>query len=601
MAMKTTATTNRRWFSASPSPSSSTFEDTHFFDLPVEIRRRIYCSAGVPSGQYIDMNHYGRDPRPYENERYHKASLRHVPLMFAVELLTVCHTVHNEVLGILYGENYFEITNRLCDGLRPLEALSGAALGEIRFLLIRISMNSCIDSCCRPVDRRCGQAFRTDCERGGDRRHVHDALFKAGFPVDDKLILRWQRICDQLKRSIQPERLALYVICDCVDLRTAELIVEPLRSFPVFKDLGLRLARDYDQQMQGLARDTVLALTPRPDPLPPFRFLDLPREIQVQILEYATLVDRVVVKCLSLTVAAGGGCESEGEIGPRDKFQKPGRTMACFCSKGHSAFYSGCNCETRAFPLSPLLLVSRDFSQLAIKLLYKQNRFEVEMSSWIEGDGSDSSYPHVDTYMQRVFVPALHHFPHKSIQFLTWISLSFERCSRKYDDWGAEHSSIGFVLADEKRGWATWTKTINFLAEKVNLPGLTLELRFEEWYYLVYEEPEGAHQFQYDLDWEDLLIREYEKFIAPVATLKGLKRFFFHMTWLTGGWVRDTRSTIEQRLERLVMGDGYDAWKSGKTTNPIHPVTGRRRRALLPPGEIDLLSPDEIALLPELL
>ncbi|KAH9208126.1 hypothetical protein DL95DRAFT_395537, partial [Leptodontidium sp. 2 PMI_412] len=69
------------------------------------------------------------------------------------------------------------------------------------------------------------------------------------------------------------------------------MITLPLLLLPTLRDFALRLGRDYHEDLQALAETTVLRLTVRPsNSEPPFRFLDLPKEIQLKILKYTDLV-----------------------------------------------------------------------------------------------------------------------------------------------------------------------------------------------------------------------------------------------------------------------------------------------------------------------
>ena len=67
------------------------------------------------------------------------------------------------------------------------------------------------------------------------------------------------------------------------------------------------------------------------------------------------------------------------------------------------------------------------------------------------------------------------------------------------------------------------------------------------------------------------IVRSYGRTLTPLARLKGLKGFFAHLAWpfpSTGtgrrrwrvdpGAVKRQMRYLEVRIERFVMGDGYD-------------------------------------------
>ena len=80
--------------------------------------------------------------------------------------------------------------------------------------------------------------------------------------------------------------LTLHVICDCEDLETVELVARPMLALPRLRHCALRFAANFDDQIQGLANCTIAAVIDRdiPQIVRPFRFPDLPKEIQITIL-----------------------------------------------------------------------------------------------------------------------------------------------------------------------------------------------------------------------------------------------------------------------------------------------------------------------------
>jgi hypothetical protein len=146
-----------------------------------------------------------------------------------------------------------------------------------------------------------------------------------------------------------------------------------------------------------------------------------------------------------------------------------------------------------------------------------------------------------------VIIPGFQRFPREAIQHLTSVSLMFF------------NTDIS-ALQPTSSGWKHWISTISLLAHETNLPRLSLELRLSEKYFVsiwkVAPEP--------DPEYETHMQETYTRLIEPMLALKGLRNFFVHLNWDSGCGVKDKRLEMEGRLERMVMGEEYDAGKCGK-------------------------------------
>ena len=116
------------YFSSDGEQNRTTSQPCYFLQLPVHIRRQIYREAGLYQGQYIDLNlsaSLGKigslsdlidasssddEPIYFDNKVTRTQDL---PL----SLLLVCRTVHGEAEKLIYEDNIFIITRRLCSGL----------------------------------------------------------------------------------------------------------------------------------------------------------------------------------------------------------------------------------------------------------------------------------------------------------------------------------------------------------------------------------------------------------------------------------------------------------------------------------------------------
>ncbi|KAH9208127.1 hypothetical protein DL95DRAFT_395538 [Leptodontidium sp. 2 PMI_412] len=149
--------------------------------------------------------------------------------------------------------------------------------------------------------------------------------------------------------------------------------------------------------------------------------------------------------------------------------------------------------------------------------------------------------------------------PTSAIRFIKTLRFEFEPA-----DWAS------FRIGGP--GWGHWIDVIELLSEYANLSIMTLEIRLEDMIYTRNEEEGHLSIFDATLnkrEYEVNMLNAYSNFLLPIAILKGrLKNFFVHLNWgtsVTGdGQALDGREVVERKLESLVMGEEYDAWKRGK-------------------------------------
>jgi hypothetical protein len=533
-----------------------------FLELPASIRLQIYYEAGLVSGKTIHLNYWGsrkqESTSQARNNTWWDAHLSALPL----NLFAVCHSVHNELRKVLYGENRLVVSRKAPRGLRVLERLGTSTLREIRFLVIRVNVSSCESRCCGARGHRCGNNWHRCLSPSS-----HDLPLSSN--IDQLVIAQWQRLCTQLASSVQPGNLALYVTCDCADVTTAQMIAEKLRLLPALRDCGLRLAIQAAEDIKAVTKDTAMYLThssPPPPPLP-FRFLNLPKEIQLHILAYTGLVPCAEIVCTQKQLHCWISCRSRGTIAT-----SPGIDTAllkCFCSAAHSAFSLRCCCVSLTSPFA-MFLVSREVRDHAMEVFYGQNSFSVSMEQLVSlcQDSTtlssrldtDSEGEITEQLSEVSIVPGLAPFPPTSIGRLTSLRLLFE-----YSD--LEH------LQPNQAGWGNWLRTIDTLSREANLAALTLQIHMSEKFYPDFDD----EKLTFSPIYESFMQQTYENLVRPMKVLRGrLKNLFIHLNWDTSSGFSDGRREHEQMLERIVMGQTYDAWKCGKTIR----YPGRYERAL---------------------
>ena len=182
-----------------------------------------------------------------------------------------------------------------------------------------------------------------------------------------------------------------------------------------------------------------------------------------------------------------------------------------------------------------------------MQVFYRQNRFVIYISASTgkKHCGNDES----------VIFPFLQWFPGDSIGLFTSLTLSFE----------------SFRLQDLLRSQSrckNWEEAIELLSERANLPALRLEIRLFESYY-----PSSYNERLEDLDieYEKVMLDTYDTLFRPMVALRGLKALYIHLNWQTSDGRQDGRQVHEQRFERMIMGEEYDAWNCGKRTQWLDP------------------------------
>ncbi len=486
------------------------------------------------------MNHWSTRATAvsyYEVHNHHREDAELPPLPLA--LFAVNRFIYDEITELFYGGNRFAITRTAPRGLRALERFSDTVLKKMRCLLVRLHLPSCGGTCCGDRRRRCGnkQYYCAFLRR-------HEPLLGHSSEVDRGVIAEWERICEKLAGSVIPGRLALYVVCDCEDLETAERVVRPLLTLPVLRDCALRLRRECKEEMQGLAKETVYRVTgcspsqAIPPFRPPFRFMDLPKELQRNVLEHTALVSREEIMYSQDYITVAGSCAVNGVAGDTSKPRTD--LFKCFCYRAHSAFSLNCNrCEALGFPHA-LFLVSREFRAAAMEVFYGKNTFVISV---IGSMGDNMS-----------ITAGLERFPKGSIRLLTSLQLSFN------------YTELDILQRSNRGMWKNWLSIIEILSKEANLAVLRLEIRMEEEdFCCITSDMPVLTADEYEKKMEDT----YNDLVEPMCALRGLKSFFVHFYRSTIFSVPDKREQnwwqkVEGKLERMVMGEEYDAWKCGK-------------------------------------
>jgi len=409
--------------------------------LPSDIRRRIYEYAGLSDGTYISLNYLHPDtdacPQTYDSldlekisadnsedsgnynnciSRYSQTVSRFLngPMPYPdiqlerpccvehenptycnctpplpSQLLDTCRTISDEVNRIFYSKSHFIICRSDLGGLSGLFSLKPRALSWMSSLCIRLNICDCgyAPESCTSKD---SENHEVTCHKSCIRSH-EELLRKPTFQGEIKAMAEWKHLCRHLAASTTPKRLRLCVICDVVDVEAAKQIAEPMLEIPILRECTLRFGlKGRQEELQELARKTVLKLTGRiitgiTDT--PFRFMDLPREIQLHILRYTDLVSpKDLAWCPDQAIDGYRVVQSSSirwqlhsSTTAYDYFccgscSCSGATDSCCCTIRHTGFSTTCECWTMP---TALFSLSRRMKEDATSIFFSRNHFVI--------------------------------------------------------------------------------------------------------------------------------------------------------------------------------------------------------------------------------
>ncbi|CEJ55375.1 hypothetical protein PMG11_01637 [Penicillium brasilianum] len=532
-----------------------------FLDLPFNIRERIYKYAGLSRHCPLDLNvwspeqrhearEYMRNPRRVrcmtEEEKHGTGDCDcflyarpFVPV--PVQLLRVARTVSAETSELLYSKNRFHVSFVFPKALRSLKQLNPAALGQIQSLKVTIYD---IDQCAvRPWQdiRACSMDW--------------DSLPLDNFELPQRRCKWLPGECEEfftyLSKHVQESRLKLSLVCDVRAFDLAKRLTDPVQELPVLKEVAIRLnstgLNGDIAALRALADDLANHLTDKSRlsckpsvPQKPFRFMDLPTEIRIKILEQTELVAPGKLVWHSLR---GFNCDRV-----QDHFHRCGTCQ--IVRDDHEWYYRGrCptilarRCECWKFPIS-LFLVNHDIRRLATEVFYSRNHFEV-VSVLVENDYCDSG-SFLLPYLQE-----------NALRSLRKISLHIPQHYFWPDLFGTEDEPKQFL-----------EEVFETLRQKANLERLKLMIILQlsptsDLFWL--DGAQGQHEPEQTQgpDWE-----RFKEIAEPLRQMReeGLMRLYveFRVVYPHSPPLEVYEYSNEAALERYIMGKTYNSMEHGK-------------------------------------
>lgn len=331
----------------STGPFDITIKKLSFFDLPLSIRRQIYNYAGLVDGQLVYLNYV---VPPYKEgygfvcpQAYTCWNSEEVPQLKSLSLysksisqlvdgpvshpfikinrLCPCGGVQDngkglfclldrdsglyyckcepipsdliyvsprfaiEIKSIFFLKSRFSICKHSLGGLSSLRSLQPIMLKWLGSLSIHLS--------CVTTHKCARKHYIPGCHPSCNTISRHKTLLKEDFADRERSELaNWARLCNYLAHSVTPNRLKLCIIAEVKQIRGAEEVLASLFSLPVLRECAIFLSKRRKNYLLELAHAAVMRLTDKlaNSEQASFRFMDLPLEVQLLILENTSLV-----------------------------------------------------------------------------------------------------------------------------------------------------------------------------------------------------------------------------------------------------------------------------------------------------------------------
>src|SRR5690606_34944284 len=209
----------------------------------------------------------------------------------AVPLMLTCRTVYDEVSTRLYENHVFEVHTKPENLLSEFDTVKSTWIPMIKRLSLRI---------CREPNR-----YNLDCRRNWNS-NLSD---RCGCEHDDSECMRntlteeyktfignWAAFCKRVAEAWHGSPTDRYVVfyLNIRSLETLKDMVEPLKQLPRLRQYAVRF-NDFKDQVSyygmPIIKKTLCSLQSKWDEAKPFRYMDLPEEVQLKILSFTTLVN----------------------------------------------------------------------------------------------------------------------------------------------------------------------------------------------------------------------------------------------------------------------------------------------------------------------
>ncbi|KAK4155310.1 hypothetical protein C8A00DRAFT_13636 [Chaetomidium leptoderma] len=602
-----------------PTPTPT---DTFLLRLPPSVRHRIYLFLGLASWNCYP-NVFGLNGRRDPWIQFPSCWLG---------LLRSCRAIYADAAAFFYSANRFIVWYSNPGSLEPLRALTPWSIASLTSLKVVLNEASCHSPgvllsyplyCCEEdkVPDCPHPALLSECEVHHEGLHRPPLLSPAPNSNHDNLaaaqamLSEWHSTAAYLSSHISPGCLEFSLVCDIdsqhgQSLDMAKYATEPIHLLPPLKDCHVRLGQTPDSRLQQVAHDAVSQArritTPyyKPSSSALTTLITLPRELRLRILEHTDLVapwkevswGRIDGTYMIFRTRCG---EKDGFYTPpdihhgcqfrqcwyNDEFAPP---IGCFCRRRHATFSSSCKCW--APPGPDLFLICRTLCRDAQYVFFSQNNFIIHdykswIPIWVPGpeevqqsgprDASTGYYPYERLAASLFFREVI---PTHCLSFLRSVEIVYPPF--QLECWPLVHHP---AIQD-------WRATVEWLRDKINAPGLTLQLIMAD----LSEYTEDTHPVDRSAMTKPqgkTILASYTAIAVPLKHLAagddGLAGFYTDVAW-PWRWTKRVRNRMlhedgdewlaskakanKDLIERYVMGDRYESLYANGKTEPAQSI-----------------------------
>lgn len=344
--------------------------------------------------------------------------------------------------------------------------------------------------------------------------------------------------------------------------------MEPLLDgrLPTLTSCNIRLGRDCNFALRDLfckaAAQAMRQSMEDKSSRKPFRLLDLPPELQSQILEYT---DLVAPRCevtwnpndgfylhYSRLFCEGNDCPPDIHSSCQLRNCHQVLDNGCFCRRYHAAISPICNCWCQP---TPLFLVSHSIRAHSQHIFFSKNRFVIMPCGGVYFEAPESTPCRFEA---SIFLRDV--VPSRMLHLLKFLEVVIPPADPDY-------------MSSESSAYEDWGKTVSYLQETLSHPGwLTLRIHFQDFRCLDEASPYRRSLISREHGLQTI-IAMYERILFPLTRSQDLlNQCSVHAAW-PWAWTPDGSQAmlhhmetterdqlqIEERLEKQVMGDSYDS------------------------------------------
>lgn len=496
-------------------------------DLPREVRMRIYKYCGATRACPINLGGEGRrakivhslpelrrNPVPDCYHPLQRPSHRVVVTdpgeevecfcdLVPLQLLLCCRTIYLEVAGLLYGENTFDVVWQ-DGGLQVFEQLSRAALASITSVQLDLGL----------IPRAPWSGWHGDgISRLFSTMSTRCTLFKLNLVL--KFIFGAIEDFKVVRREL--ERLSGLKSCAV--------------SLMQYQYTGIKHC-DSEETLQQRAKQMVNSSTHDRKWLNGgFRFLELPTEVQLEVLRHTDLVGRWrrTWRYDGFVIRHGGSISVITNDDDKCCKSCTPTLFVCCCPHSNPSYSSTCACFV--FPKA-LFHVSKQFSRLARQIFFAENRFifrgHPATITWVFNHTKAEVLGLLRTVDFHIEVPSRFREP----QLVPWL--------------------------------ASWSQLVHCAMDRLNVSNLSLSIDAGMSYMRYKSRGISEHTLSH-------IHRFYFALLGPFRAyhwLRRLRQFFVFLMCF---------HDLEVRMEKMVKGQNYDSALEGK-------IPHTRRNPQLPHG-----------------